>query len=77
MVRVEVWVWLKEVQESRRSRKTERFLGLRAKGLVCKVCLKFGKIAKKLNDLLKKSIVIDVITDEFASRSAVRNDTVC
>jgi len=74
---VEVGIWLEEVQESKRSRKTERFLGLRAKGLVWVVRLKFGKLAKKLNDLLIKSIIIDVITDEFASRSAVRNDTVC
>ena len=74
---MEVREWLEEVQESRRSRKTERFLGLRAKGLVWMVRLKFGKLAKKLNDLLIKSIIIDVITDEFASRSAVRNDTVC
>ncbi len=38
--------------------------------------MKFGKMANKLNDLLIKSIIIDVITDEFASCSAVRNDTV-
>ena len=76
MVRVEVRIWLEEVQESKRSRKAERFLGLLAKGLACKVCLKFGKMAKKLNDLLRKSIIIYAITNEFASRSAVRNDTV-
>ena len=74
---MEVREWLEEVQKSRRSRKTERFLGLQAKGLVWMVCLKIGNLAKKLNDLLIKSIIIDVITDEFASRSAVRNDTVC
>jgi hypothetical protein len=34
------------------------------------------KLAKKLNDLLSKSIIIDAITNEFASCSAVRNDTV-
>jgi|GEM_PF-5786025 hypothetical protein len=33
-------------------------------------------MAKKLNDLLRKSIIIYAITNEFASRSAVRNDTV-
>jgi len=33
-------------------------------------------LAKKLNDLLSKSIIIDAITNEFASCSAVRNDTV-
>ena len=74
---MKVRVWLEEVQESRGSRNTERFLGLRAKGLVWMVRLKFAKLAKKLNDLLIKSIIIDVITDEFASCSAVRNDTVC
>ena len=66
--------WLEEVRESK---EVQRFLGLLAKGLAWKVCLKFGKMAKKLNDLLIKSIIIDVITDEFASCSAVRNDTVC
>ena len=66
MVRVEVRIWLEEVQESKRSRKAERFLGLLAKGLVWMVCLKFGKLAKKLIDLLIKSIIIDVNTDEFA-----------
>ncbi len=54
----------------------ERFLGLRAKGLAYKDYLKFGKLAKKLNDLRSKSIMIDAITNEFASCSAVRNDTV-
>ena len=73
---MKVRVWLEEVQESKRNRKTERFLWLRAKGLVWMVCLKFGKLAKKLNDLLIKSIIIDAITNEFASCSAVRNDTV-
>ena len=34
------------------------------------------ELAKKLNDLLSKSIIIDAITNEFASCSAVRNDTV-
>ena len=34
-------------------------------------------MAKELNDLLIKSIIIDAVTDEFASCSAVRNDTVC
>ena len=63
---MKVRVWLEEVQESRKSRNTERFLGLRAKGLVWMVRLKLGKFAKKLNDLLIKSIIIDVITDEFA-----------
>jgi hypothetical protein len=33
-------------------------------------------MAKKSNDLLSKSIIIDAITNEFASCSAVRNDTV-
>ena len=64
-------------QKRKRSTEAERFLGFLAKGLAWKVCLKFGKMAKKLNDLLIKSIIIDVITDEFASCSAVRNDTVC
>ncbi len=34
-------------------------------------------MAKKLNDLLGKSIIFDVITNEFASCLVVRNDTVC
>ena len=51
-------------------------LGLLAKGLAWKVGLKFGKMAKKLNDLLIKSIIFDVITNEFASFQALRNDTV-
>jgi hypothetical protein len=33
-------------------------------------------LAKKLNDLLGKSTIIDAITNEFASCSAVRNDTI-
>ena len=74
---MEVRVWIEEVQKSRRSTEAERFLGLLAKGLAWKVCLKFGKTAKKLNDLLGKSIIIYAVTNEFASRSAVRNDTVC
>ena len=36
-----------------------------------------GKLARKLNNLLIKSIMIDAITNEFASCSAVRNDVVC
>ncbi len=65
---VKVRVWLEEVRESKRS--TE------AKGLTLKDYLKFGKLAKKLNDLLSKSFIIDAITNEFVSYSAVRNDTV-
>jgi len=45
-------------------------------GLVKKYCLKIGKFAKILNDLLSKSIIIDAITNEFASFQALRNDTV-
>ena len=33
-------------------------------------------MAKESNNLLSKSIIIDAITNEFASCSAVRNDTV-
>ena len=33
-------------------------------------------MAKELNDLPIKSIIIDAITNEFASCSAVRNDKV-
>ena len=56
--------------------KDREILGLRAKGLVWMVRLKFAKLAKKLNDLLIKSIIIDVITNEFASFQALRNDMV-
>ena len=52
-------------------------MGLRAKGLAKKVHVKIGKLAKKLNNLLSKSIIFDSITNEFASCLAVRNDTVC
>jgi hypothetical protein len=46
-------------------------------GLAHKVCLKIGKLANKLNDLISLSITFDAITVEFASCLAVRNDTVC
>ena len=35
-----------------------------------------GKFVKKLIDLLSKSIIIDAITNEFASCQALRNDKV-
>ena len=61
---------------SERSIEAKRFLEFWVKGLAWRVRLKIGKLAKKLNDLLSKSIIIDVITNEFASFQALRNDTV-
>ena len=39
--------------------------------------LKIGNLAKKLNDLLGKSIIFEAINNEFASCFAAQNDNVC
>ena len=65
------------MRESKRSTEAKRFFDLWVKGLAWKVRLKIGKLAKKLNDLLSKSIIFDAFINEFASCLAVRNDTVC
>jgi hypothetical protein len=38
--------------------------------------IKIGKFAQKLIDFVDKLILIEVITQEFASFQALRNDTV-
>ena len=61
------------MQESKRSTEIFRVTG---KGLGLEGLLKVWEIGQEFNVFLSKSIIIDAITNEFASCSAVRNDTV-